>query len=95
MIFIKHTPEFKIRIKNDVNTFLKDCIRGDGSVTIPIDKQHCFFIQRNDALGLIEVSEKFGDLQNIFNPELVIPDEKMVDYIWKMRKYINNKWFNN
>ena len=44
MIFIKHTPEFKIRIKNDVNTFLKDCIRGNGSVTIPMNKQHCFFI---------------------------------------------------
>ena len=94
MIFIKHTPEFKIRTKNDVNNFLKDCIKGSGTVTIPVDKQHCFFIRRNDFLNYVELTEKFGNLQDIFNPELVIPDEKMVDYIWKMRKYINKKWFN-
>lgn len=95
MIFIKHTPEFKIRTKNDVNTFLQNCLKGTGSVSVSVDKHHCFFIIRNNALNFIEITEKIGNLQDIFNPELVIPDEQMVDYIWKMRKYINKRWFNN
>ena len=94
MIFIKHAPEFKIKTKNDANSFLKDCVKGNGSVSISINKQHCFFIRRSDSLNFIEITEKIGNLQDLFNPDFVIPDEKMVDYIWKMRKYINKKWFN-
>ena len=95
MIFIKYNHGFKIKTKQDVKTFLNDCVKGNGSVSIAVDKQHCFFIRRNDSLNFTEIAEKIGNLQDIFNPELIIPDEKMVDYIWKMRKYVNKKWFNN
>lgn len=95
MIVIKYNHGFKIKTKEDVKNFLDNCIQGNGSITIPVDRQHCFFIRRNDSLNFIEIAEKVGNLQDVFNPELVIPDEKMVDYIWKMRKYVNKRWFNN
>ena len=30
----------------------------------------------------------------MFNPELVLPDEQLYDTVWKIRKYINQKFFN-
>lgn len=95
MLVIKYNHGFKIKTKEDAKNFLNNCIKGNGSVTIPVNRHHCFFIRRNDSLNFTEIAEKVGDLENIFNPELVISDELMVDYIWKMRKYINKRWFNN
>lgn len=95
MIIIKSEHGFKIKSKEDAKTFLDYCLCFDGTLSVLIDKQHCFFIHRHNKSKKVWITEKLGNLQDVFNPEIQIPDEKMVDYIWKMRKYINQKWFNN
>jgi hypothetical protein len=94
-MLIRHEHGFKIRNKDDAKKFLNYCVQGDGYSVHKINKTHCFFIYRDQETKKVWITEKLGNLQDIFNPEIQIPDEKMVDYIWKMRKYINQKWFNN
>ena len=94
-MIIKYTHGFKIRTKNDAQYFLEECIYGNSYSTILVNNNHCFTIYRNQKTERVWITEKFGTLCDIFNPEIQIPDEEMVDYIWKMRKYINKKWFNN
>lgn len=95
MIFVKHKQGFKIKSKKDAELFLTYCLGGEGTSTFFIDKQHCFFIRiiKIKSKTNITIAEKVGDLYDVFNPEIIIPESQMIDYVYKMRKYINTKFF--
>ena len=83
---------FKIRKKDDVNTFINKILQGNGSISIKIDNHELYFITREK--NHIYISHKIGDIYDMFNPELVLPDEQLYDTVWKIIKYINQRFFN-
>lgn len=91
MILI-YNPGFKIRKKDDVDIFVNKVLKGDGSISIKIDRHEIYFITREK--DYIYISHKIGDIYDMFNPELVLPDEQLYDAVWKIRKYINQRFFN-
>lgn len=93
MTFIKYNHGFKIRTKSDAREFLEKCISGDGYIVIKINPTEAYYIYSSKD-GFSHITHRYGDLSNIFNPELRIVDEKNIDTIWKLRKYINEKYFN-
>lgn len=100
-VAIMTTPcGFKIRSKADVDKFMHECM-GYGEYCIKINNELLFWITKGKD-GSISVAEKIGDLYDIFNPLLEIANTKnkaykisVRDYLWKNRKYINAKWFND
>lgn len=90
-MFLIYNNDFKIRKKDDVDTFVNKVLRGDGFIAIKIDNQALYCITRQT--GRIYISYKIGDIYDMFNPELVLPDEEIYDTIWKIRKYINKRFF--
>lgn len=90
-MILMYNNGFKIRKKDDVDTFVNKVLRGDGSISIKIDNQELYFITRQK--DHIYISHKVGDIYDMFNPELVLPDEQLYDTIWKIRKYINKRFF--
>ena len=93
MVFIKSNHGFKIRTKEDSRTFIEKCVSGDGFTVIKINHNEAYYIYSSKS-GFSYITHRFGDLANIFNPELRLPEEDTIDIIWKIRKYINQKWFN-
>ena len=91
MILI-YNPGFKIRKKDDVDIFVNKVLKGDGSISIKIDRHEIYFITREK--DYIYISHKIGDIYDMFNPELALPDEQLYDTVWKIRKYINQRFFN-
>lgn len=92
---------FKIRKKSDVRSFITGCIVNGNEYIVRVSSDFAVVIEK-DSKGNISIGEKVGDLQDIFNPVLVIANTKngsseefIMDYLWKYRKYINAKWFNN
>lgn len=91
---------FKIRSKVDVDKFMNECM-GYGEYYLKINNELAIWITKEKD-GSISVAEKIGDLYDIFNPLLEIANTKnkaykisVRDYLWKNRKYINAKWFND
>lgn len=93
MTLIKYNRGFKIRTKSDAREFLEKCISGEGYIVIKINPTEAYYIYSSKD-GFSHITLRYGDLSNIFNPEIRIVDEKNIDIIWKIRKYINQKWFN-
>lgn len=101
-ITIMNIPcEFKIRKKIDVNTFIDKCMCKDNEYYLKINKDLALFF-RKEKDGSVSILEKSGDLYDIFNPLLEVANtsnnaykDTVYDYIWKYRKYINAKWFND
>ena len=93
MVFIKSNHGFKIKTKEDARTFIEKCISGDGYVVIKISHNEAYYIYSTKD-GFSYITHRLGDLSNIFNPELRLLEEDTIDIIWKIRKYINQKWFN-
>lgn len=92
MVFIKSMNGFKIRTKEDAKTFIEN-ISGDGYVTIKISHNESYYIYSTKD-GFLYISHRIGNLSDIFNPELRLPEEDNINTVWKIRKYINHKWFN-
>ena len=92
MVFIKSKHGFKIRTKEDAKTFIEN-ISGDGYVTIKISHNEAYYIYSTKD-GLLYISHRIGNLSDIFNPEIRFPKEDNVNTVYKIRKYINQKWFN-
>lgn len=89
MISIIQKPAgFKIRRKGDVETFKNVCLCDGSKYIIKINPNYIFMLEKteNNITGTI----KQGDLFNIFNPEIQIDADK---WVWKLRKYINKKYF--
>ena len=93
MVFIKSQNDFKIRTKEDAKEFLEKCISGKGYVAIKISHNEAYYIYSSEK-GFSYISHRIGNLSDIFNPELRLLDEENVDTIWKIRKYINKRFFN-
>lgn len=91
-MILMYNPGFKIRKKDDVDIFINKVLRGNGSISIKIDRNEIYFITREK--DHIYISHKLGDIYDMFNPELVLPDEQLYDTVWKIRKYINQRYFN-
>lgn len=87
------TGNFKIKAKKDIDT-LFECLSFGGRYVVNVNKHHIIRIKK-DKNGSITVIEKTGNLFDLFNPELVIPDNEIIDYLYKYRKALNNKFFND
>ena len=92
---------FKIRKKVDVETFINECMNRNQSYSLILQKDFAIFFGK-DKDGEVSVSEKRWDLSDPFYPLLEVANtnnpaykHKVEYYIWKYRKYINAKWFNN
>lgn len=89
MISIIQKPAgFKIRRKGDIKTFKNVCLCNGSKYIIKINPNYIFMLEKmeNNITGTI----KQGDLFNIFNPEIQIDVD---EWVWKLRKYINKKYF--
>ena len=93
MVFIKAMNGFKIRTKEDARTFIEKCVSGDGYVVIKLSYNEAYYIYSTKE-GFSYISHRIGNLSDIFNPELRLLEEENVNTIYKIRKYINQKWFN-
>ena len=93
MVFIKSNHGFKIKTKEDARTFIEKCISGEGYIVIKINPSEAYYIYSAKD-GFSHITHRHGDLSNPFNPEVQIINEKNIDTIWKLRKYINEKYFN-
>ena len=81
MISIIQKPvSFKIRRKSDIKTFKNVCLCNGSNYIFVLEKTE------NNTIGTI----KQGDLFNVFNPEI---QTDVDEWIWKLRKYINKKYF--
>ena len=90
---------FKIRKKVDCDTFIEKCMCNDNGYVIIVDGTQV--IMKKDKNGDVSVDIRQGNLKDIFNPYLEVArtkdncyDKTVQDYIWKYRKAINEKWFN-
>lgn len=100
-IIIMNVPlGFKIRRKVDIDTFINKCMNY-GEYPVLISKDLKIYISKEKD-GTVSVLEKRGDLYDMFNPLLEVANtgnnaykKTVQDYIWKYRKYINTKWFND
>lgn len=93
MVFIKSKHGFKIRTKEDARTFIEKCVSGDGYVVIKLSHNEAYYIYSTKE-GFSHISHRIGNLSDIFNPEIRFPKEDNVNTMYKIRKYINQKWFN-
>ena len=94
---------FKIRKKADVEVFIQKCMQNNSDYNIITDENSKEqFIFRKDKNGNVSVAYRNGNLNDIFNPMIEVARTNdncykatVQDYIWKNRKYINAKWFND
>lgn len=89
MISIIQKPvSFKIRRKSDIKTFKNVYLCNGSKYIIKINPNYIFMLEKmeNNITGTI----KQGDLFNIFNSEIQIDVD---EWGWKLRKYINKKYF--
>lgn len=92
---------FKIKKKTDAYIFMRDCMHNGNTYYVEINNELAIWIEKKQT-GTVSILEKRGDLYDPFNPLLEIANtsnifykETVQDYIWKYRKYINAKWFND
>ena len=91
---------FKIRKKSDIDTFINKCMQKGNRYDVIADSGLQFIFEKDNNSN-ISVSMRSGDLTDMFNPSLEVArtnnncyKEIVESYIWKNRKYINKKWFN-
>lgn len=92
---------FKIRKKLDIDKFMNECMCKENEYYLKINDELALFIEKKKD-GTITVAEKRFDLYDPFNPLIEVASTKnksyketVQNYIWKYRKYINAKWFND
>lgn len=89
---------FKVRSKEDAKIFVNEAM-GIGQCTYVVDKETAYVVSKT-ADG-VAISMKKGDLNDVFNPLVEVANtrntaykDSVYDVIWKIRKTINEKWFN-
>ena len=92
---------FKIRKKADVEYFINKCMHNGSEYFIKIQNDFALIINKEKD-GTVSIAEKRWDLYDPFNPMLEVANtsnssykHSVEYYIWKYRKYINAKWFND
>lgn len=83
---------FKIRSMKDLATALNKYITKGVEHFIIIDPHTALSIEIMPAGG-VKVRMKYGDLYDLFNPQIQIPAENALSHLWKYRKHINAKFF--
>lgn len=90
---------FKIKRKADCEMFINECMQKDNTYMLDISREQRFFLDK-DKQGNVSISEKRGDLNDMFNPLIEVASQTnngynvtVEDVIWQLRKYINKKWF--
>lgn len=91
MVFIKSKQGFKIKIKSDAREFIES-ISGEGDIRIGISPTEEYVIHSTKG-GFSYISHRIGNLSDIFNPELRLLEKDNVNTIYKIRKYINKRFF--
>ena len=84
---------FKIRSKKDVITFFDDILIDGGEYAVPITRTYMLWVEKHD--GLVTVSDKQGNLSDIFNPLFQFGYSEGIDMIYRYRKYVNAKFFSD
>ena len=92
---------FKIKKKTDTEVFVNKCMLKGNEYYLKINEDYALIL-RKDEDGTVAILEKTGDLYDVFNPVLEVANtnnpsykETVYDYIFRYRKYINKKWFND
>ena len=92
---------FKIKKKVDTEYFVRKCMCFNSEYYLKINNELAIFLKKGKD-GTVSVAEKRGNLYDLFNPLLEVANtgnpsykETVYDYVWKYRKYINAKWFND
>ena len=88
----KNIPNFKIKAKSDVRKFLSECLCANQIYMIKCREDYAIFIDTTKDKP-IQISVKFGDLSNIFNPLLVLDEHEALNTLWFYRKKINEQFF--
>lgn len=86
--------DFKIKSFEDANYFVNDCLIKGHSYFVKVSKDCAISIEKQ-LNNHIEIGIKQGNLLDVFNPVLIVPDNEMLKTIYKFRKAINAKFFNN
>lgn len=91
---------FKIRKKVDCDTFIDRCMQKENSYYIIHEDQQ--LIMDKDKAGNVSICVRYGNFHDPFNPALEVARTKdncyaetVQYYIWKFRKAINAKWFDD
>lgn len=95
----KLKPGFKITRKWEIKAiFFDDVLKPDNRYVVtfndngegPPNTQIILFTDKDNN---VTVYQRYGDLSDIFNPEVQVRDE--IGFIWKYRKYINDYFFSS
>lgn len=91
---------FKIKSYKDVEIFIEKCIQENSIYSVPINSELAYFID-TDKDKNITIYEKIGNISDPFNPMVEISSSKnslrnvtIEEIIFKLRKFINKKYFN-
>lgn len=88
----KNIPNFKIRAKSDVRKFLTECLCSNQTYMIKIRGDYAIFIKTFKDKPT-EISAKFGDLSDIFNPLIALDEHEAINALWFYRKKVNEQFF--
>ena len=92
----KCPTNFKIKRKSDVYYFLEKCLINKGEYEVIVRPDYCLFIRKDEEKFIEngwEVTAKFGDLYDVFNPEVQLTEEEAIRTLWFYRKKINDQFF--
>lgn len=80
----------KIRSKADVKTFLEKTFRGRTFLKVEEWKGFEIEVRVVEGEPLISVSVKTGNLNDVFNPLLMLDEADAINELFKYRKIINS-----
>ena len=85
---------FKIRSHADLQAALTTHITKDAEFVLILDPHKAMFLRiRRD--GQIELSFKEGDLYDMWNATIGVPDDEVFATLWRYRKALNEYFFPN
>lgn len=88
MTYDENRRPFKIRSYKDAEKFITDVFRGDGIVTVIPNE---FIITLHSNRDRYYITEKMGDIYDVFNPELRFDGVDAIRELYTYRRVIN--WF--
>ena len=89
----KNIPNFKIKKKADIETFLNECLLKEEVYMIKCRSDYAIFI-RTFKDRETQITVKYGNLRDIFNPEIQLSTQaEIIKTLWFYRKKINEQFF--
>ena len=91
---IRNRAGFKVKSKADCKTLITELLMKGGKYYIPVNPRCEYRIEvEND--GRVKLYVRTGDLTDPFNPELQVPDSRIIDTLYQRRRHINKTFFND